>query len=217
MTFSFYHEISCSPKISWNPITTTRSFRFQDLDFDFHNLESNPHPPESLVGGDTPLSSLSPSSSSCLQSPASYSAPSPMAMFLQQQQQVQQLLLVGGRPQQQLAQQPPPPPPPGGDQGSPTGTTQDMQEFLQASLKCERDLSNLTLSDQEQRELYEAAQIIQKAYRSYKGRRRRKGGLLAGTQGAGGANRSAPSDHQAREAKAAVVIQNYYRRYKQVR
>lgn len=50
-------------------------------------------------------------------------------------------------------------------QSSPPCTTADLQEFLQASIKCERDLSNLTLSDQEQRELYEAAQIIQKAYR----------------------------------------------------
>ena len=70
----------------------------------------------------------------------------------------------------------------------------DLQEFLQ--IKCERDLSNLTLSDQEQREVYEAAQIIQKAYRSYKGRKKEAG--------------------QDREAKAAIVIQNYYRRYKQV-
>ena len=61
-------------------------------------------------------------------------------------------------------------------------------------------MSNLTLSDREQRELYEAAQIIQKAYRSYKGRKK--------------AN---PADPQDREARAAIVIQNYYRRYKQVR
>ena len=81
--------------------------------------------------------------------------------------------------------------------GSPPCTTADLQEFLQASIKCERDLSNLTLSDQEQRELYEAAQIIQKAYRSYKGRKKQSQG-------------------QEREAKAAIVIQNYYRRYKQV-
>ncbi len=58
----------------------------------------------------------------------------------------------------------------------------------------------MTLSDQEQRELYEAAQIIQKAYRSYKGRKKT----------------AQSSEHQEREAKAAVVIQNYYRRYKQV-
>lgn len=64
-------------------------------------------------------------------------------------------------------------------------------------MKCERDLNNLTLSDQEQRELYEAAQIIQKAYRQYKGRKKM-------------------SEGQDREARAAVVIQNYYRRYKQV-
>ena len=64
-------------------------------------------------------------------------------------------------------------------------------------MKCERALSKLTLSDQEQRELYEAAQIIQKAYRSYKGRKK-------------------ADDQQDREAKAAIVIQNYYRRYKEV-
>ena len=83
------------------------------------------------------------------------------------------------------------------DAASPPCTTADLQEFLQASLKCERDLSNLTLSDQEQRELYEAAQIIQKAYRSYKGRKK-------------------ATEYHEREAKAAVTIQNYYRRYKQV-
>lgn len=48
-------------------------------------------------------------------------------------------------------------------------------------------------ADREQRELYEAAKIIQKAYRSYKGRQQ----------------------EQDKERAAAVVIQNYYRRYKQ--
>lgn len=48
--------------------------------------------------------------------------------------------------------------------------------------------------DREQRELYEAAKIIQKAYRSYKGRLQQE---------------------QDKERTAAIVIQNYYRRYKQ--
>jgi cation transport ATPase len=54
----------------------------------------------------------------------------------------------------------------------------------------------LTLSDHEQRELYEAAKTIQKAYRSYVGRKR--------------------AEEQEKERAAAVIIQNYYRRYKQV-
>ncbi len=73
-------------------------------------------------------------------------------------------------------------------------------------MKCERDLSNLTLSDQEQRELYEAAQIIQKAYRSYKGRKKSIGGLE---------DCSTPEYHE-KQAQAAITIQNYYRRYKAV-
>ena len=54
----------------------------------------------------------------------------------------------------------------------------------------------MTLSDHEQRELYEAAKTIQKAYRSYVGRKR--------------------AEEQEKERAAAVIIQNYYRRYKQV-
>ena len=94
-----------------------------------------------------------------------------------------------------------------------------VSSTFQASLICERDMSNLTLSDREQRELYEAAQIIQKAYRSYKGR---KGGpgphghlRAKASTGSGSAGPSVGPQgtcSQDKEAKAAVVIQNYYRR-----
>ncbi|XP_055685714.1 calmodulin-binding transcription activator 1 isoform X3 [Lutzomyia longipalpis] len=113
----------------------------------------------------TPCSSLSPASSGPLQSPASYSIPP-----------------------DPLVNTPSPPP-----------TTQDFTEFLQASNTTpkpfEADFSNLTLTDSEQRELYEAAKCIQKAYRSYKGRKK--------------------LEEQDKERTAAIVIQNYYRRYKQ--
>ncbi|XP_049290205.1 uncharacterized protein LOC125767566 isoform X1 [Anopheles funestus] len=114
----------------------------------------------------TPCSSLSPASSGPLQSPASYSIP-----------------------QDHPVGSPSPPP-----------TTQDFTEFLQSSSGTvrpfEADFSNLKLNDREQRELYEAAKCIQKAYRSYKGRKSRM-------------------EEQDKERTAAVVIQNYYRRYKQ--
>ena len=58
----------------------------------------------------------------------------------------------------------------------------------------DHDFSKLTLSDAEQRELYEAAITIQKAFRSYKGRK------LSGHQ-----------DEDLKEREAAVLIQNYYR------
>lgn len=113
----------------------------------------------------TPCSSLSPASSGPLQSPASYSIPTDPPM---------------GSP-------------------SPPPTTKDFTEFLQASSTAPRpfeaDFSNLTLTDREQRELYEAAKCIQKAYRSYKGRKK--------------------MEEQDKERSAAVLIQNYYRRYKQ--
>lgn len=57
-------------------------------------------------------------------------------------------------------------------------------------------LSSIVCADREQRELYEAAKIIQKAYRSYKGRKK--------------------LEEQDKERAAAILIQNYYRRYKQV-
>lgn len=57
----------------------------------------------------------------------------------------------------------------------------------------EADFSRLTLSDREQRELYQAAKMIQKAYRNYKGRQRQ----------------------EEAERHAAILIQQYYRRHKQ--
>ena len=68
----------------------------------------------------------------------------------------------------------------------------------------------MTLSSREQRELYQAAQIIQKAYRSYKGRKKSSGRGCTDMDG------NQPGSDTSKEAKAAVVIQNYYRRYKQV-
>lgn len=120
-------------------------FNFEFSDYNYRYCEAG-----------TPSSSLSPASSSCLQSPGSFTLESP----------------------------------------SPPPTTADFCEFFKASGKImERDFSNLTLSDKEQRELYEAAKIIQKAYRSYKGRKRQ--------------------EEQEKERAAAVLIQSYYRRYKQ--
>ncbi|EDW02382.1 GH19921 [Drosophila grimshawi] len=114
----------------------------------------------------TPCSSLSPASSGPLQSPASYS-------------------ILGTDPS---VSSPSPPP-----------STKQLTEFLHASsisqYPFEADFSKLTLTDTEQRELYEAAKCIQKAYRSYKGRQK--------------------MEEQNKERTAAIVIQNYYRRYKQ--
>ncbi|XP_023715789.1 calmodulin-binding transcription activator 2 isoform X4 [Cryptotermes secundus] len=129
------------PSSSFEPVEF--NFEFSDHNYRYYD-----------VG--TPSSSLSPASSSCLQSPCSFTLDSP----------------------------------------SPPPTTADFCEFFQASSSLfEKDFSNLTLSDREQRELYEAAKIIQKAYRSYKGRKK--------------------LEEQDKERAAAVLIQNYYRRYKQ--
>lgn len=54
----------------------------------------------------------------------------------------------------------------------------DWSEFINASnSKVERDLAQLTLSDPEQRELYEAARLVQTAFRKYKVQARRSGAI----------------------------------------
>ncbi|XP_072305176.1 calmodulin-binding transcription activator 1 isoform X4 [Eucyclogobius newberryi] len=69
----------------------------------------------------------------------------------------------------------------------------DWSEFISASnSKVERELAQLTLSDPEQRELYEAARLVQTAFRKYKGRPLRE-----------------------QQEVAAAVIQRCYKKYKQ--
>ncbi|XP_078063723.1 calmodulin-binding transcription activator 1-like, partial [Mustelus asterias] len=77
-----------------------------------------------------------------------------------------------------------------------TPTNTDWSDFLNASAngKMESEFALLTLSDHEQRELYEAARIIQTAFRKYKGRRLKE-----------------------QQEIAAAVIQRCYRKYKQVK
>nr|CAD7452636.1 unnamed protein product [Timema tahoe] len=140
-------EVFMEPLLMDEPTSTFEpvefNFEFSDHNYRYYDVGS-------------PSSSLSPASSSCLQSPGSFTLDSP----------------------------------------SPPPTTADFCEFFQASSSIfEKDFSNLTLSDREQRELYEAAKIIQKAYRSYKGRKK--------------------LEEQDKERAAAILIQNYYRRYKQ--
>lgn len=59
-----------------------------------------------------------------------------------------------------------------GRQSTGTPTSADFCEYFQASAKTEESFASLTLNDHEQHELYEAAKIIQKAYRTYRGRKR---------------------------------------------
>ncbi|KAM3923221.1 calmodulin-binding transcription activator 1 isoform 3-T3 [Leptodactylus fuscus] len=71
----------------------------------------------------------------------------------------------------------------------------DWSEFLSASTneKVENEFAQLTLSDHEQRELYEAAKLVQTVFRKYKGRPLRE-----------------------QQDVAAAVIQRCYRKYKQL-
>ncbi|XP_078499101.1 calmodulin-binding transcription activator 1 [Lissotriton helveticus] len=71
----------------------------------------------------------------------------------------------------------------------------DWSEFLSASTseRVENEFAQLTLSDHEQRELYEAAKLVQTVFRKYKGRPLRE-----------------------QQEVAAAVIQSCYRKYKQL-
>ncbi|XP_077314375.1 calmodulin-binding transcription activator 1 isoform X5 [Lithobates pipiens] len=74
-------------------------------------------------------------------------------------------------------------------------TAADWSEFLSASTneKVENEFAQLTLSDHEQRELYEAAKLVQTVFRKYKGRPLRE-----------------------QQDVAAAVIQRCYKKYKQL-
>ncbi|XP_078696116.1 calmodulin-binding transcription activator 2-like isoform X1 [Branchiostoma floridae x Branchiostoma belcheri] len=77
------------------------------------------------------------------------------------------------------------------DPHDPPPTREEWCEFLNASGRVTEELQSLTLTDQEQKKLYRAAAVIQNAFRQYKSRRQRR----------------------LREIEAAILIQNYYRRY----
>lgn len=91
---------------------------------------------------------------------------------------------------------------------SPPVTAKDFTQFFEASNPVsqafEADFSELTLTDNEQRELYQAAKCIQKAYRSYKGRKKMEEKDL-----------HSHCTRKDKEKNAAIIIQNYYRRYKE--
>ncbi|XP_018407918.1 PREDICTED: calmodulin-binding transcription activator 1 isoform X1 [Nanorana parkeri] len=74
-------------------------------------------------------------------------------------------------------------------------TAADWSEFLSASTneKVENEFAQLTLSDHEQRELYEAAKLVQTVFQKYKGRPLRE-----------------------QQDVATAVIQRCYRKYKQL-
>lgn len=92
---------------------------------------------------------------------------------------------------------------------SPPVTAKDFTQFFEASNPVsqafEADFSELTLTDNEQRELYQAAKCIQTAYRSYKGRKKMEEKDLHAQCGT----------RKDKEKNAAIIIQNYYRRFKE--
>lgn len=201
---TFMEPLLDTSSLPSHSIDTEFCFEFSDQTYRYHD-------------NGTPCSSLSPASSSGpLQSPASYTAASAFGGFgggidaitaamtattaTTTTKAAGQMRLPGlslGSASDGGRSSPSPPP-----------TTAEFSEFLQASSAAtaagggsasgnpfESAFSNLTLTDVEQRELYEAAKCIQKAYRSYKGRKKLE---------------------EDKERSAAILIQNYYRRYKQV-
>ncbi|MGH0184601.1 UNVERIFIED_CONTAM: hypothetical protein FKN15_015400 [Acipenser sinensis] len=94
-------------------------------------------------------------------------------------------------------------------------TTADWSEFLSASagVKMESEFALLTLSDHEQRELYEAARIIQTAFRKYKYalyKKMTQAAILIQSK-----FRSYYEQKKFQQSRrAAVLIQQYYRSYK---
>lgn len=79
---------------------------------------------------------------------------------------------------------------------SPSPSTDDLCEFFGSGRLIQKEFSSLTLSEREQRELYDAAKTIQSAFRVYK-------------------DRKSLEQEKEKEKHAAILIQSYYRRYKQ--
>ncbi|XP_075062293.1 calmodulin-binding transcription activator 2 isoform X3 [Mixophyes fleayi] len=125
---------------------------------------------------------------------------SEIGAFGQRSKRVSRRSMEGLRVKVTRSEAPPSPttPPPLGEisfeRFDPPGAAR-WSEFLSASSsgRMESEFALLTLSDHEQRELYEAARVIQTAFRKYKGRRLKE-----------------------QQDLAAAVIQRCYRKYKQL-
>ncbi|XP_063720628.1 calmodulin-binding transcription activator 2-like isoform X3 [Symsagittifera roscoffensis] len=74
---------------------------------------------------------------------------------------------------------------------------EDLAEFIQGRGNVEAELNSLTLSDSDQRTLYESAKIIQSAFRQYKVKTKQC------------------RQKRQQEIEAAILIQSYFRKYRQ--